>query len=360
MDSNEQPGQAGPIRRMITVIWNLVQAAILLYGIGVTGYLVARVTIGERWGMVAFANNFLPWWALGGVVLAGIALLSQYRLLLVALQVPGVIAFLVLYGGVWLPRDPVESAPDGPHLTAATYNVLSVGSDPARVIAVIRALEADIVALQELGPEHAARMEAELSDRYPYQAHDPALPVQGVGLLSRYPIQQTETFMPQPHTMRFLRAVVDVAGTPLTVYVAHPSPPSAAFSPLTYSDDQRDTQLAILRERYLQHETGPLLVMGDFNMSDQSDAYRAMDRMLDDAFRVAGRGLGFTFPGKPVLPLLPRVLRIDYIWYNDDLIALDARAAPKSGTSDHLPVVARLALRNSHAVHTDARREPAP
>ena len=40
----------------------------------------------------------------------------------------------------------------------------------------------------------------------------------------------------------------------------------------------------------------PTVLLGDFNASEQSLAYRAAHARLDDAFVRAGWGLGFTFP----------------------------------------------------------------
>lgn len=340
----------GFVKRMGLAAWNLAQAMILLYGLGIMGYLAARFVVGERWSAVAFADNFIPWWALGGLVLGGIAMFSRFRWPLIALQLPGVVVFVVLYGPLLLPHQPPHA--DGPRLTAATYNTLSIMSNPARVVDVIARLDADLVGLQELGPDHAAQMAAQLAGQYPYQALHPALPVHGVGLLSRYPILEETVFSPLDGSMLYMRAVLDVHGVPLTVYVVHPPPPGQAFSPLTYDAERRDAEIAILREQHLAHESGPLLVLGDFNMTDQSHAYRTMDRLLDDAFRTAGRGLGFTFPGNK-LPGVPAMLRIDYIWYNTHLTALDARTWDSTGSSDHYPVTAAFALWDGRAAQSE-------
>ncbi|NJO84853.1 MAG: hypothetical protein HC828_20205, partial [Blastochloris sp.] len=44
--------------------------------------------------------------------------------------------------------------------------------------------------------------------------------------------------------------------------------------------------------------SGPLVVMGDFNMSDREPGYKLLTGSLRDAFREAGWGFGFTFPNK--------------------------------------------------------------
>jgi endonuclease/exonuclease/phosphatase (EEP) superfamily protein YafD len=335
-----------PIRRWQAAAGNLIQTCILVYGLSITGYLLARFAAGERWRWIAFANNFVPWWALGNIAAGGIALLSRRRVGLIAAQMPGIAAFLVLYGDLLLPADTPAEATHTPPITAATYNIISVTSDPQRVQDVILSLDADIIGLQEVGPDHARQFADQLSGVYPYQVMHPGLPYLGVGLLSRYPIVEETMFQPLPGAMYYLRATLDINGAPVVVYVAHPPPPREWLSPFTYDDSRRNAEVDRLLADYLARETGAVIVMGDFNMTDQSDAYRRMDKRFDDVFRVAGRGLGFTFPDmlRSSLRVLPLMLRIDYIWYNDAFIVHAVRTGEDSGTSDHRPVIAELGL----------------
>ncbi len=335
--------ETSPIRQLGRAAWTLLQAAILLYGLGMAAYLVARLAVGERWGAVAWANNFVPWWALGALIAALVAGLGR-RWPLTALQAPILLAFALLYGDLLLPPSDVAQAGDGVTLKAATYNILSHFSDPDQVINVIRDLDADIVGFEEVGPEHAARIEAGLGEDYPYQVWYPQMPVHGVGLISHYPILEEAPYAALPDSMRHLRAVIETPGGPVTVFVAHPRPPHGLL-PVGYDDAKRDAELADLRAR-VRAESGPVIVLCDCNMSDQSDAYRAMSRVLHDSFREAGWGLDFSYPNR-LRDLAPglRVVRIDYVWHSDHFTALEARTWGSSGTSDHRPVVARLALK---------------
>lgn len=210
---------------------------------------------------------------------------------------------------------------------------------------LIDTLGADIVALQEVSSDQAAQFDAHLAAAYPHHILNTETEGRGLGLLSRYPIVEQEWFQPLPQSDPHLRAVIDVNGTPITVYVAHPHSPRGLFSPLQYDTSQRDAELADVRER-VAAEAGPVIVMCDCNMSDQSDAYRAFDRLMDDAFRQAGRGMGFTFRFRR---FLPSMVRIDYVWHSDHFVATDARAWEDAGASDHHAVVARLWLKGDRA-----------
>ena len=107
----------------LSVLWLLIQAGIALYGLLIIGYLLARLAVGERWNIVAFANNFMPWMAGLGLALGLIALFSQHRWLLIAVQIPGIVTFLVLDGALLLPNTSQARHGNGPELTVATYNI---------------------------------------------------------------------------------------------------------------------------------------------------------------------------------------------------------------------------------------------
>lgn len=332
-----------PIRRAVSTA---VQAVIALYGLATVAYLAARAAVGEQWSAVGWANNFVLWMSVGALGMAILALLFRRRWLLIALQVPMLVAFGLLFGDLLLPHDSAAVADAEAEFGVAVYNTHSQDSDPAQVAQTVLALDADVIGLNEVGYEHADQIEAATQDRYPYQVWHPQPTVHGVALVSRYPILEAATFLPQHDSNLHLRAVLDVDGTPVTVFVAHPPSPTSPFFPLGYEDGPRNTELADLRAR-IAAETGPVLVLCDCNMSDQSDPYRALDALLDDAFRAAGRGFGLTFPyGRAFLPPL---VRIDYIWISADFMALDAHPANGSGTSDHRPIMADLALRREAA-----------
>ncbi len=81
-----------------------------------------------------------------------------------------------------------------------------------------------------------------------------------------------------------------------------------------------------------------VIVCGDFNDTPASYTYHAMQQGLQDAFREAGSGLGFTYGGS-----VPS-LRIDYI-LTSDAFDIQHFYIPKVNFSDHYPVVMSVKLR---------------
>jgi endonuclease/exonuclease/phosphatase family metal-dependent hydrolase len=96
--------------------------------------------------------------------------------------------------------------------------------------------------------------------------------------------------------------------------------------------------------RRVREEDGPVLLLGDLNMTDQSPAYRFLAAELQDAHRQAGWGFGFTYPYRLRLGGLPvpgPVVRIDYILFSEHYCATWTRVACGGG-SDHCYLVAEL------------------
>jgi len=88
---------------------------------------------------------------------------------------------------------------------------------------------------------------------------------------------------------------------------------------------------------YIRDSPHPVVVMGDFNDTPQSYAYRKIRRGIRDAFRTAGRGFGKTYGGD-----LPS-FRIDYIMYGEPIIPYEFLRV-KIDYSDHFPISSWLYL----------------
>lgn len=232
-------------------------------------------------------------------------------------------------------------------LTVMTYNVGAGLAGPLRLVEVLRQSGADVIGLQELAPEQGAAIAQLLGDDYPHQALHPA-GIPGKGLISRYPLHETE--LREWHPGRpDLHAAVQTPGGDVAVIVAHPPPPRigrnrAPQSALT------DQQIASI----IAVATGgqPAVLLTDFNRVGWQAAYRQLRQSgLIDAFGTAGRGMGFTLPtrlshlayrGHPLGKVaLPPLLRVDYVWHTAHFQAMRSWIGGNAG-SDHLPVLAEL------------------
>ena len=323
-----------------------------LYLTLVAGWAVLYFVFGDRWWWLFVLNSgaiclFAP---LPLVLLLG--LLWRRRDLLAGSSALLLLA-AVLYGEMLLPR-PQPASASGATLTVMSFNMLGFNQHPEAVIAALRASGADLIGIQELSPAAAAAIRRDLARDYPYQALDPQPAVFGMGVISRHPLRPIEAALPGRWVGTPQVLSVDVAGTPITLANIH------AISLFATAGGGLDQ---VVREREAQARavatlaagrSAPLIVVGDFNATPLSAAYRIITDELADSWHTAGWGLGGTFPSGALaggsqlriayMPVPAWVVRIDYVFHSPELIALSSRIGPWDGYSDHRPVIATLAF----------------
>ncbi len=234
----------------------------------------------------------------------------------------------------------------------ATYNVHKCrGLDgrvrPDRIVRVLREIDADIVALQEVvsregrrKDHHQARyiaeelgLHAELGETRRYRGG-----AYGNLLLSRFPIRQASNHdisIPGRERRGVLRADISLGdGAHLHLFNLH----------LGTAIYERRIQASELFRRQLftgSDLAGRRIILGDFNEWTRGLASRLFHAHFDSVRAYSDMGRGHTFPG--FLPLLP----LDGIYFDRDL-RLDGVLIHRSRTalvaSDHLPLVAEFRL----------------
>lgn len=324
------------LRRVIT---NLFIALTGAYGLSVSGFLLLRALFGERYSFIALINSYIHILMIPAVMLCPVLLLFR-RPRLSLMQAAPAFAFLTAYGMLFLPR--TSAAPsEAPRLTILSYN-LNAGNPQINAIEqIIRDADADIVALQELNPQIAEQLAARLNDTYPHQALHPQTSFAGQGFFSRYLILSDDYWQ---INLGHQRLEIDWNGTPIVIYNTHPTHPLRG---LRFAMDTRSAEIRDLLERS-SRETFPHLLIGDFNMTDQTEDYAHVAANYADAYRAVGWGMGFTFPNfkntRFGLDFMPALARIDYIFHDPNFTPLTARVWSDSGGSDHYPIYVELSL----------------
>ncbi len=312
-----------------------------LYSIILLGYLFLWAAFGEGAWPLSLMSNFIHLLLLPAFPLFLLALyLRRYWSLLLS----GVLvaAFMYLFGPLFLPQMPVACTPSAHECTMLrmiTYNTCGNSVNPDDLLALIQDTGADIVALQENTVEQRIALERELGESHPYQVLYEFDLVSSIGLVSRYPVLDHKLFYLQYGVLPYLRATLDLDGLPLTVVVAHMPTPALGRQGYHIRANGDSVALAMMIKPDV-----PTLLLGDFNTTDQSSAYRPLlEAGLYDAFREAGWGFGSTFPAvsrSKWIPGIP-VVRIDYIWHTEHFATARAWVGPDLG-SDHLPLIADL------------------
>lgn len=239
-------------------------------------------------------------------------------------------------------------------ITVMTYNIQHQQDDESLETFANLIIDAnpDIVALQELSHVASIGLSDLLREEYPYAAFGlpERLEHSWQGIYSRYPIIEEEFWDYQSElgvSHLHQRVTLNVEGEMVAFYNIHPNPPISWEGNFTFVANEADyIAHSVAMQRIINRvelEDYPVILVGDMNMSDQFAEYARLSTLLTDSFKQGGFGLGFSYPANSYLPPL---IRIDHIFHSDEFTTHHAYVLPDSQTSDHLPVVAEIALLN--------------
>jgi vancomycin resistance protein VanJ len=244
------------------------------------------------------------------VVFAAVAVLR--RSAAAAVVALSVAAFTVV--AVEEPRAPeARPAPRAP-LHVVSANVYENNPDPGAAAAALLRDDADVLAIIEAQPPVADALDAAY-------AHD--IDHDHIEIHSRYPMHELSSGASIRHQL-VIRARIWGPGGPFILYVIHQLNPlyDAAFA------EQTDDLQALIDRA--SSERQPVVLAGDFNMTDRSRGYRLLSASFADAMRSGARA-GSTYDHGIWAALF---LRIDHIFTDSSWCAAGGRALSVPG-SDH-------------------------
>jgi vancomycin resistance protein VanJ len=325
--------------RPIRFLGRLIIASAWVFAWGLVIWNLARLYPGDRWLFVRLGNYFAPWLFMALAPALGVALLAR-RTWLARLVLLLALIFGVRYFPLLVPRLSVLRAEaDATELRVMTFNVHYDNRDARGIADLIRTEAPDIIALQELSPELADSLRREMLREYPYFLYDGSSGL--AGLLSRYPLTAEAVPRAVSHT---LRAVLATPAGPVTVWNVHLA---VALSQRGW-ERQKEMAAAIVGE--IDQEATPLIILGDFNTTDQTENYALIAGRLTDVHWSAGHGFGFSFPNwqryRASTSLLGPLVRIDHILVSRHWVPQDVHVASRAPGSDHWPVLVTLRFRD--------------
>lgn len=272
-------------------------------------YLVAALIL----GIAALAVRAYP----SAVVLAVVALVHGWAI-----------------KDLWLDGS-ANAAPGGVPLRVVSVNVLSANPTPEKVLAFVRAADADLVVLVDARQRSWQPVLTALRELYPYTAPQAWREHPPVILFSRHPIVSRRVVRPPRGRRPYLAAMVAVGDRTLEIAGVHPSSPSPSESAHTR---RRNRELGHIAE-VAAGAQGPLIVAGDFNTTPWSPYFQ--DLLASAGLRDAANGHGYigTWPTW----FWPALIPIDHVLLKGPLAVTSVRRGPGVG-SDHYPIVVDLRL----------------
>lgn len=329
--------------KFLKVLHFIISLPIDLYGFITLMLLLGWILLGERLWFVNLWVNLMPAVFFPLVLCLPTAFLLRRRLSIVLLM-PIVILFAVLYGSRLLPDTAKAVASEAnikPTLTVLSHNLLGSNLDAEMSANLITSVDADVVQFQELNGTMGLYFRVNLSDSYPYQALYDGVsdaPAFGRGLISRYPILSDEMIQVPANSLHYQRVEIEFHDEIIVIYNVHMPIPQA----LPFNSSKRAHAVDTILE-HAAEETHSLIIMGDFNSSDQTADYHQMAQQLTDVYASVGDGFGNTFPHDNTTADFP-LIRIDYAFASAAWEPVSAQVVMLAHGSDHYPLMVTLAL----------------
>jgi endonuclease/exonuclease/phosphatase (EEP) superfamily protein YafD len=224
----------------------------------------------------------------------------------------------------------------GPVLRVLTANLLA-GRAEAKVVAeLVRHMHADLLFVQELTDQAAARLEqAGLGDLLPHRVPQPAAHGTRSSIYARYPLHGGPPTAPGSAARCAARLELP-SGQLVQLACIHAAPPRPPWSPGATA--RWRTQLAALPAP----GDDPCILAGDFNATLDHAQFRRLLRCgYADAASQVGHGLSTTWGPRP--GQRPALLAIDHV-LTDRRCAVLTTSAHRLAGSDHRALYAELRL----------------
>jgi len=231
--------------------------------------------------------------------------------------------------------------------TVATWNILYRNPNLAALMPTLRAVDADLVALQETNPESERHLRQTLTATYAHMRFIGGKRSDGFGFLSKTPLRTLRFVDGLPEWRGTWVAEVELGGRSVQVVSVHLATPKArqmtSMTGMLRTFQEADETHALEMRRLEPFlKTGPTLVLGDFNsLSVSYPATFLRQRGFVDSFasvteHADRQGTWVTRQGEQSWPF-----RIDFIYHDAALATVRSRIVA-SDASDHRLVVSSL------------------
>jgi vancomycin resistance protein VanJ len=316
-------------------------------------YLILKLIFWDKLSIIALITTFIPLIFFPTFLLPIIGLsIIKKRWFSIISAIACIFLISWLHIKYFSPA-PINITNSQPSIKILSHNVRWSTTQSPTLFKLIQKQKPDIIFLQEIVRKHTERAFTWLKADYPYQIGTPP-----VAIISKYPIVSSEILHLAGHPETQQRAIIKFNEQEVVIYNMQATGPwfkrynIGRFLKIpVYNYGKRAPEIQNLVQR-IERETLPVIVAGDFNMTDETQDYDSVQKVLQDSFRKSGFGFGFTWPHGWELKLLVKisnwrlnypVCRIDYIWYSKHWDAKSSSVL-EATESDHLPVAAELIL----------------
>jgi endonuclease/exonuclease/phosphatase (EEP) superfamily protein YafD len=301
-----------------------------LVSIGVVGVLATILGyFGSTWWLFDFAANFRAHLA---VVLTMVALAYSLTyskatgLFFLAMAAVNALTVLPMYSST-----PALAAEDGGEMTIISFNVDQRSSIRDATFRWIDSVEPDLVVLVDSTDDWVNAIE--MAKPYVAQSELPIDRTFGITILSRDDVD-TQVLRASRIRDSVVRIEASLGDQPIVIYAVQSRAPNNETD-ATYRDEYFDDV-----SQMVQSETLPTVVVGDFQTTPWSHAFRDLTSETGLENSMAGFGLQTTWPAdRWAFFRIP----VDHLLHSPELTTIDRYLGPLLGV-DHRPLVVKLGL----------------
>lgn len=243
----------------------------------------------------------------------------------------------------------IESGDYDKELTLMSYNLFFKNARPDQSISIIRQEDPDILLVQELTPNWAAKIEKEIGADYPHKLTHALRGTHGIGIYSKYKITNQE-LLKNAANLPFAQIVdLQFDGKLIQLVNTHLASPAIAvenkdnFLPLFLGNYKlRTKQIKALNglARNGGETYSSQLLIGDLNTLHSEPIFKRLKWQWVNSSNGLFRWTKFNFPhSSRVRP----ILTLDYILGRGAIEFLEYKVI-EGGSSDHLAIVAKIAF----------------
>ena len=306
----------------------------------------------KRTGLLGLSEVFAPYLFLPLLLLVPLLFMRGTAILRILLVLCAIV-YVVRFPPKLIIAAPA-STPGAMHLSVLSWNT-RFGGQYEQVMGVLRSKPAAIVGLVEADWNRLSADPA-VTALYPYQwGVEADGPVSGQMLLTTYPILEKGILGGADiwgNVPRAIWARLDVGlGKNVVVVVAHPPPgrfcTRYTFPRGCYNTSTRDQQLEGINaavQPFLK-AGDPLIMVGDFNVTEREPAYKDLSAGLVDAYHTVGTDTGTTWRPVPLMNQAVALLRIDYQFSSPNIAPLSSRVDCTPRGSDHCIVAGEFEVK---------------
>lgn len=236
---------------------------------------------------------------------------------------------------------PQTSPPNNPNqvLRILSWNVWLDNWSAIEIRRVIESCDADIIALYELNPQVAQRIES-VRDAYVSQDWNPEWSPGSIVALSRIPQVTFKRWQPADEGMPALEIQIPKGKLPQdsVILALHTKSPTPFFPGRTRA---RDRQLASVAN-WASSQSNPCAIMGDLNITPWSPAFSQtlqQGQLRDSRLGIGNQASWIAFLGPLGIP-------IDHVLINSQFRVVSRRILPGDFGSDHAPVLIEIEISN--------------